>query len=458
MNGPTEFDVIGSLRDWDRTADIHRIASPTLVTVGRHDELTPGLLRDPARRDRRRPHVVFEESAHCAHLEEPELYAQVVDEFLREVDGGQRRGRSPTGPRLRTELRQDRRHPPAEATFCFARAAAAPSRRHASASSRRPAASRTSARSPRASAGRRAGPSHPLARLPVAHPPGRPRRALARRELTARGMALYEPLHVARRRYGFDSATTPPPRPAVRASRTCARSTITCEEPAVTDLDRHPLGLRTGPSAASGSPASISTWAANSPIHIVAARRPALPGVLARAPSLPARGRTAPPSPRAPRGTRQLAARWGPNSSSSEMHASIASGTVVGPATNGQTMYWSPATSSKPLPARCAASTTCRACSRLSSERPFIHLSSHTSTRRGPDPGRRRPRGMRSPPVRPQRSTRLRPLTRAKVEVKPVAFHLGLQADESQIEPIRQLDRAFGDLGCPLYRPPSKSA
>ena len=69
MNGPTEFDVIGSLRDWDRTADIHRIASPTPTgTVGRHDELTPACsetLRDGIADART---VVFEESAHCADL------------------------------------------------------------------------------------------------------------------------------------------------------------------------------------------------------------------------------------------------------------------------------------------------------------------------------------------------------------------------------------------------------
>lgn len=86
MNGPTEFDVIGSLRTWDRTADLGRIAAPTLVTVGRHDELTPACsetLRDGIPGARM---VVFEESAHCAHLEEPELYAGVVEEFLSEVD------------------------------------------------------------------------------------------------------------------------------------------------------------------------------------------------------------------------------------------------------------------------------------------------------------------------------------------------------------------------------------
>jgi proline-specific peptidase len=86
MNGPTEFDVIGTLRTWDRTADLCRISSPTLVTVGRHDELTPACsetLRDGIPGARM---VVFEESAHCAHLEEPERYAATVEAFLTEVD------------------------------------------------------------------------------------------------------------------------------------------------------------------------------------------------------------------------------------------------------------------------------------------------------------------------------------------------------------------------------------
>jgi proline-specific peptidase len=86
MNGPTEFDVIGSLRDWDRTDDLHRITRPTLVTCGRHDEITPACsetLREGIPDARM---VVFEKSAHCAHLEEPELYVETVERFLREVD------------------------------------------------------------------------------------------------------------------------------------------------------------------------------------------------------------------------------------------------------------------------------------------------------------------------------------------------------------------------------------
>jgi proline-specific peptidase len=82
MNGPTEFDVIGRLRDWDRTADLHRINVPTLVTCGRYDEIVPGCSDTITRGIEGAQMHVFERSAHCAHLEEPDSYAALVEEFL----------------------------------------------------------------------------------------------------------------------------------------------------------------------------------------------------------------------------------------------------------------------------------------------------------------------------------------------------------------------------------------
>jgi proline-specific peptidase len=84
MNGPTEFDVIGRLRDWDRTADLGRIDVPTLVTCGRYDEITPSCSETITRGIPDARMHVFEQSAHCAHLEEPDDYARVVEAFLRE--------------------------------------------------------------------------------------------------------------------------------------------------------------------------------------------------------------------------------------------------------------------------------------------------------------------------------------------------------------------------------------
>jgi pimeloyl-ACP methyl ester carboxylesterase len=40
MNGPNEFTITGTIKDWDITDEIHRITIPTLITVGRYDEVT----------------------------------------------------------------------------------------------------------------------------------------------------------------------------------------------------------------------------------------------------------------------------------------------------------------------------------------------------------------------------------------------------------------------------------
>ena len=86
MNGPTEFTIVGNLKDWDRTACLGQIAAPTLITVGRHDEITPNCAETIHRGIPGSRVVVFENSAHCAHIEEPERYCRVVADFLRAHD------------------------------------------------------------------------------------------------------------------------------------------------------------------------------------------------------------------------------------------------------------------------------------------------------------------------------------------------------------------------------------
>ncbi len=82
MNGPNEFTTIGNLKDWDRTDRLGEIRVPTLVTVGRYDELTPACAETLRAGIPDATLVTFEDSAHLAHVEEPERYLAVVDEFL----------------------------------------------------------------------------------------------------------------------------------------------------------------------------------------------------------------------------------------------------------------------------------------------------------------------------------------------------------------------------------------
>ena len=84
MNGPNEFTLVGSWKEWDRQADLARIAQPTLITCGRFDEITPACSETILAGIPDGRMVVFEESAHCAHLEELELYTATVEAFLEE--------------------------------------------------------------------------------------------------------------------------------------------------------------------------------------------------------------------------------------------------------------------------------------------------------------------------------------------------------------------------------------
>jgi proline-specific peptidase len=86
MNGPSEFHVVGSLRDWDIRGRLGEIRIPTLVTSGRHDEATPLIAETVHRGIPGSEWVLFEDSSHLAHVEEAERYLDVVDEFLTRVE------------------------------------------------------------------------------------------------------------------------------------------------------------------------------------------------------------------------------------------------------------------------------------------------------------------------------------------------------------------------------------
>ena len=86
MWGPNEFTCTGNLREWDRTDRLGEIGVPTLITCGRYDEVRPSCAETLHRGIRGSELVIFEESAHLAHLEEPERYLDVLRGFLGRVE------------------------------------------------------------------------------------------------------------------------------------------------------------------------------------------------------------------------------------------------------------------------------------------------------------------------------------------------------------------------------------
>jgi proline iminopeptidase len=82
MWGPSEFAYDGNLSDWNRVDRLHEIRVPTLITVGRHDELTPACSEQIQHEIPHSELVVFEEGSHMTFWEEPERYLDIVDDFL----------------------------------------------------------------------------------------------------------------------------------------------------------------------------------------------------------------------------------------------------------------------------------------------------------------------------------------------------------------------------------------
>jgi L-proline amide hydrolase len=86
MNGPSEFHVIGSLKDWDISDRLHEITTPTLLVSGRYDEATPLIVGQIHERIPGAQWTIFEKSSHMPHVEEPEAFLERVESFLETID------------------------------------------------------------------------------------------------------------------------------------------------------------------------------------------------------------------------------------------------------------------------------------------------------------------------------------------------------------------------------------
>lgn len=82
MNGPSEFHVIGTLRDWDITPRLGEVRVPVLVISGEHDEATPTVVRPLVEGLPDARWELIEGTSHCTHLEAPDLFLDLVEDFL----------------------------------------------------------------------------------------------------------------------------------------------------------------------------------------------------------------------------------------------------------------------------------------------------------------------------------------------------------------------------------------
>jgi L-proline amide hydrolase len=88
MNGPTEFTVVGTIRDFDITDRLEEIEVPVLLISGQYDEVRPHVVEAVHDRLRDSEWLLFEDSSHMPHVEERERFLEVVERFLLRVERG----------------------------------------------------------------------------------------------------------------------------------------------------------------------------------------------------------------------------------------------------------------------------------------------------------------------------------------------------------------------------------
>jgi L-proline amide hydrolase len=86
MNGPTEFHVIGTMKDWTVEDRLPLIEAPTLLISGKYDEATPLVVKPYVERVRDCEWILFEHSSHMPHVEEKDLCLATVSGFLSRHD------------------------------------------------------------------------------------------------------------------------------------------------------------------------------------------------------------------------------------------------------------------------------------------------------------------------------------------------------------------------------------
>lgn len=87
MEGPSEFTITGTIRDYDATPRLHEITVPTLFIVGQYDEAVPPTAAYYQRLMQNTQLAIIPNAAHLAMQDDSTAYVQTVGAFLNEVGG-----------------------------------------------------------------------------------------------------------------------------------------------------------------------------------------------------------------------------------------------------------------------------------------------------------------------------------------------------------------------------------
>jgi proline iminopeptidase len=88
MQGPNEFVVTGTFKNWDRWNDLLRITVPTLLSVGRFDTMSVADIEKMGALIPRARVAICEQGSHCSMYDDQETYFRDLIAFIKDVEAG----------------------------------------------------------------------------------------------------------------------------------------------------------------------------------------------------------------------------------------------------------------------------------------------------------------------------------------------------------------------------------
>jgi proline iminopeptidase len=86
MQGPNEFVVTGTFKNWDRWKEIQTIKVPTLLIVGRHDTMRVEDIQEMGRLIPNSRVAVCEKGSHFSMYDDQEAYFRALINFVKDVE------------------------------------------------------------------------------------------------------------------------------------------------------------------------------------------------------------------------------------------------------------------------------------------------------------------------------------------------------------------------------------
>jgi proline iminopeptidase len=88
MQGPSELGLSGKLLDWDRTGDLGKLATPTLVIGAKFDTMDPAHMEMMAKQVQRGRYLFCPNGSHLAMYDDQKVYVEGLIRFILDVDSG----------------------------------------------------------------------------------------------------------------------------------------------------------------------------------------------------------------------------------------------------------------------------------------------------------------------------------------------------------------------------------